>query len=226
MYLLRGRLLGSLPVLAGLLMALGTTPEALAQAKTATRVKAVEQVKVSAQEITANRTFGSKSAPITIDEFSDFQCPACRQLYLQTIRPLIDDYVASGKVYLVHHDFPLNAHKYARDAARYADAAAAIGKFERVEEALFNKQAEWSANGKVDAAVASVLTPVEMKRVQQLLHDNLIEQVIERDVSLGNQLQVRQTPTMYITRNGQRTPVVGVVTYQILRMYLDDQLRQ
>src|SRR5271170_5231015 len=46
------------------------------------------------------KSYGSPSAPITMEVFSDFQCPACRMLYEQTLKLLINDYVASGKVYL------------------------------------------------------------------------------------------------------------------------------
>ena len=40
--------------------------------------------------------------PVSIEVFSDFQCPSCKALYEQTLRPLSEEYVAKGKVYLVH----------------------------------------------------------------------------------------------------------------------------
>jgi len=93
--------------------------------------RAAAPPKVTAAQIAAGKTYGVKDAPIRIDEYSDFECPHCQDLYMNTLRPLIDDYVSNGKVYLVHHDFPLPMHTYARVAAYYADAAAAVGRFGR-----------------------------------------------------------------------------------------------
>src|ERR1700758_5574834 len=70
------------------------------------------------------KAIGTKSAPITMEVFSDYQCPACRAFFENTLRFMINDYVASGKVYLVHRDFPLPMHPYSMDAARWANAAA------------------------------------------------------------------------------------------------------
>src|SRR5438034_8986261 len=61
------------------------------------------------------RAAGNKDAPITLEVFSDFQCPGCRELYLRSLRRVIDEYCATGKVYLLHHDFPLPQHKYSGD---------------------------------------------------------------------------------------------------------------
>src|SRR5713101_2549652 len=89
------------------------------------------QTRVSAGELTSLKALGSKSAPITVEVFSDFQCPSCRTVYQSVMRPVIDNYVSVGKVYLVHRDFPLPMHKYSREAARWANAAAQIGKFDK-----------------------------------------------------------------------------------------------
>jgi len=190
-----------------------------------TQVRATAQ-KASAHELNVDKSYGSHNAPITIEEFSDFECPACRSLYLQTLRPLIDEFVSSGKVYLVHHDFPLPTHRHSREAARYANAAASIGKFARVEEALFEKQAEWESSGNVAAAVASALTPAEMKRVQEIVQSGRVDPIIDRDVELGHLRSIQQTPTMFIENNGQSNRIVGVVNYSILRTYLDELLRR
>src|SRR5437899_2610637 len=89
------------------------------------------------------KAYGSKTAPITMEVFSDYQCPACRAFYQDSLRLVIENYVNSGKVYLVHRDFPLPVHAYSRQAARYANAAARIGRFDKAEEALFAKQDSW-----------------------------------------------------------------------------------
>jgi len=77
------------------------------------------QTKLSAAELTPLKSLGSKTAPITVEVFSDFQCPSCKRLYQETLRPLMDNYVSAGKVYLVHRDFPLPMHNHSREAARW-----------------------------------------------------------------------------------------------------------
>lgn len=175
------------------------------------------------------KALGSKGAPITIEVFSDFQCPACRHLYEETLRPLIDDYVATGRVYLVHRDFPLEfAHKYSRQAARYANAAARVGKFEKVEEALYAKQDSWSKDGNLETVVAAVLTPAEMKKVRQWVQEPAqLDVAINQDMRLGERIPVRQTPTVVVTHRGTTYPLPpGGVNYSLLRQFLDELLKR
>jgi protein-disulfide isomerase len=116
--------------------------------KKAATPKATEAPAVSTATITVNgvtdidptKAFGSKAAPVVVEIYSDFQCPACKQLFLNTTQKVMDNYVSTGKIYLVHRDFPLPMHAYSRVAASYSRAAAHIGKCEPVEMALFQNQ--------------------------------------------------------------------------------------
>lgn len=187
------------------------------------------QTKAVAAETSSGKALGSRGAPVTVEVFSDFQCPGCRALYQTTLRPLIDNYVSSGKVLLVHRDFPLEAlHKHSRLAARYANAAAKIGKFEKAEEALYARQDGWSVDGNVDGALARVMTPAEMKRIRQIVQDpTKLDFDIDQDVRLGNKVPVRSTPTIVLTHRGQTYPLpAGGVTYSLLRQFIDDLLKQ
>ena len=67
-------------------------------------------------DVDPHKAFGSKNAPVTMEVFSDFQCPACKTLFTTPNRRLMDDYVSSGKVYLIHRDFPLSMHAHSRVA--------------------------------------------------------------------------------------------------------------
>src|SRR5271165_6297245 len=58
-------------------------------------------------EFDPHKAFGSKSAPIVMEVFSDYQCPACKTLFTNTNRPLMDNYVSTGKVFLIHREFPI-----------------------------------------------------------------------------------------------------------------------
>jgi protein-disulfide isomerase len=205
------------------LLATGFAVTSFAQPR---RAATAENGRISTAEIARNKALGVPTAPIKIEDFTDFECPACRQLYMETLRPLINDYVASGKVYLVHHDFPLDMHPYSHKAAYYANAAAAIGKFEPVERALFLHQPEWETDGKITPFLATVLNAEQLKQVEELARTRGIQDAVAQDVRLGQQGNVRLTPTMFITYKGKRTPVVGVVQYSILRGYLEALLRQ
>ena len=173
------------------------------------------------------KSAGSRSAPITMEVFSDFQCPACRNLYFEVLRPMMNDYVHSGKVYLVHRDNPLAMHPYARDAARMANAAAQVGKFERVVEAIYAAQPAWSVDrSKLDQAVASVLTPAELTQVRAAMTSTAVESSIDRDLAAGRTVPVGSTPTVVLTHRGQRIPLPGSVNYPLLRRVLEQMLAQ
>ena len=122
----------------------------------------------SVPDVDPHEALGSKSAPIVMEVFSDFQCPACKSLYDATNRQLMDNYVNTGKVYLIHRDFPLPMHAHSKVAAQYSRAAAQIGKLEAVEEVLFQNQEKWEASGDVDGTVAKALSPAEMTKVRAL----------------------------------------------------------
>jgi protein-disulfide isomerase len=158
--------------------------------------------------------------------FSDFQCPACKQLYKTTNQPLLDNYVNTNKVFLVHRDFPLPMHAYSRVAARYVRAAAQLGKAEQAETALFNNQEKWEQNGDVDGTVATVMSPAEMTKIRASAKGTMLDAGIEKDIALGKTYNVNQTPTTIIHYKSQTYPVVGIVSYDVLHQFLDQLLSQ
>jgi protein-disulfide isomerase len=220
-------------LLAGSLLASGVNSVALAgdarsgaeRSATATPQTATIQVD-GVGDIDPHKAFGSKSAPIVMEVFSDYQCPACRTFFLTTNRELMDNYVSTGKVYLIHRDFPLPMHAYSRVAASYARAAAEIGKIEPVEKVLFETQDKWEQNGDVDGTVASVLSPAEMNKVRALVKGGTLEPLVQKDVQLGQMVRVNQTPTTVFHFKGQTYPYSGVMSWDGLRQFLDQLLSQ
>ena len=161
--------------------------------------------------------------------FGDFECPACRGFFESTVKLVIDQYVVPGKVYLVHHDFPLQMHPYAMPAARLANAAAHFGQFEAMERALYDKQDDWSAKGNIDEVLASSFSPADMKKFHdyQAQHISDINASIESDRAMGNSRSVNQTPTVFITAHGKTEALPGGgVDYKLLKNYFDYLLRQ
>lgn len=89
-------------------------------------------------------TLGSDNAPVTMVEFSDFECPFCKQYHTATFAQLKTKYIDSGKVRYIYKDFPLtNIHPHAQRAAEAAACVGFQGKFWEYADTLFTQQAEW-----------------------------------------------------------------------------------
>jgi protein-disulfide isomerase len=191
-------------------------------------VALVLSVTIGAQAQTppSGRAIGPIVAKVSVDVYSDFQCPHCKALAEQTLPRVKQEYALKGKIRLIHHDFPLPMHPYAKQAALFAAAADRVGKFEQVSEVLFKRQDKWGADGKVEEAVDSVLTSAEASKVHDLVKDPSVAAVVQRDIDLGTRLNITSTPTIIITKNLKSERVVGFVSYAILARYLDQQLSQ
>jgi protein-disulfide isomerase len=183
-------------------------------------------VTAQAQTVPSGRAIGPILAKVTVDVYSDFQCPHCKALAEQTLPRVKEEYALKGKVRLVRHDFPLQMHTYAKEAALFAAAADRVGKFEQVSEVLFKQQDTWGADGKVEAVVDSVLTGAEAQKVHDLVKDPSVAAVVQRDIDLGTRLNITSTPTIIITKDLKSERVVGSVSYAILARYLDQLLSQ
>ncbi len=167
---------------------------------------------------------GRKDAPIRIEIFSDFQCPSCRALYLDSIKPVLKDYASKDKVCVIYHEFPLiTIHRYAFDAARYSVAAQKLGrqKWSAVVDALYTQQQQWAQSGKIDKVVSSALGFDDFQKVMKILKDPTISQAINQDIALGNQRRVRSTPTMFLSAIGKEQRVEGPIPYPVLKDFFD-----
>jgi protein-disulfide isomerase len=189
-----------------------------------------------------NKGVGNPNAPIVMEVYSDYMCPQCRNFYMNSLTYMMQDYVATGKVYLIHRDFPLPIaqHKYNWDAARWGTAAARIGKFEEVDRALYINEPGWEADGDVQKTVATALSTADLKRVQRQVAPCLtqtpvalrptagagekcsLDDYINQDIALGKAVPVQATPTYVITNKGTRLPAgSGFVSWQIMKQFLD-----
>lgn len=103
---------------------------------------------VAAQTTVASlesRSKGSPTAPVTVYEMSDFQCPYCKKFALETFPQLERDYIRTGKVRWVFINFPLTSvHPHASAAAELALCAAKQRAFWRVHDLLFQHQETWA----------------------------------------------------------------------------------
>jgi protein-disulfide isomerase len=170
---------------------------------------------------------GNLDAPIRIDLFSDYQCPGCRNLYLKTIRPILKDYCEANKVCIVYHDFPLKSHQYAREAARYSQAALRVGRRQwlAVVDALYTNQPAWSQDGKIEAALAGAVSPEDLQKIKKLLSYPYINEAIDRDLALGQNRKVGSTPTLFINAIEREQKVVGGIPYPVLRDFFNRSVK-
>jgi protein-disulfide isomerase len=171
---------------------------------------------------------GSLNSPIRLEVFSDFQCPACRTLYLETIRQVIQEYASKDKVCVIYHEYPLEAiHHYSREAARYSEAASRLGqqKLLPVFDSLFTDQAQWSQDGSLEATVAKALSRDDFQKLKVIMQDSSINAAIDKEVQLALQKEVKSTPTLFIYYVGKQQKVEGIVTYVVLKQFIDSIVR-
>jgi protein-disulfide isomerase len=179
-------------------------------------------------DLIKGNAFGSPSAPIMMEVFSDFECPACKLFHDTDVPQIMRDYVNSGKVYLIYRYFPLPMHAHGRTAAELVCAAAQIGKYQQAAEKLFSTQAQWSVDGKVEQAVDTVLTAADQQKIKGLLKSPAVQEEINHDVDEGKGVPVQSTPTVLVTYRLRRYPLNGngVMNYTLMKAFLDDLLRK
>jgi protein-disulfide isomerase len=86
---------------------------------------------------------GQADAPVTVVEYADFQCPACGVFATTLEAEIVKDYIDTGKVRFVFHDFPLPQHANAIAAAEAARSAGDQGAFWPYHDLLYANQSEW-----------------------------------------------------------------------------------
>ena len=142
---------------------------------------------------------GDANAPVTIVEFTDFQCPACAAMH-----PVLDEVLKSygNKVRFVVRDFPLNQHEWARKAAEAANAANAQGKFFEYIAVLFKNQKALDIPSLKKYATELGL---DRARFDAALDRGVYAAEVQKDVSDGEMYGVGSTPTIFINGVQLRT---------------------
>jgi protein-disulfide isomerase len=176
-----------------------------------------------------DKILGNPAAPVQIEIYSDFECPACKNFHETLLPTIMHDYVVPGKVCVISREFPLNIpdHHFSREAANFATAAARVGKYQAVADALFQNQVSWSESGRLWETIAPVLSPSEQKRVQMLVKDPSVTAEVQRDYDSAMSQRVNQTPTLLIKRGSRQYAFAGPApgTYLLLRSLIDGLLK-
>jgi protein-disulfide isomerase len=158
---------------------------------------------------------GPSSAPITLVEFSDFQCPYCAAAVGQ-IKEVLKLYPSQVK--LIFKQFPLETHPQADLAAAAAVAAQKQGKFWEMHDAMFAHPGDLSRRAILAMAQQNGL---EMKRFEEDIDSTAVREAVVRDVQDGNRAGVEGTPTLFV--NGQRYN--GPISSDALKPVIDGELK-
>jgi protein-disulfide isomerase len=157
--------------------------------------------KVYAIGIDTSPVRGDASGPVTIVEFSDFQCPFCARA-----APLIDEVLKKYPkgVRFVYKQFPLPMHPVARPAAHWSMAAQEQGKFWEMHDVLVQNQPTLDPS---KAEVYAKQAGLDLKRFKSDLEKHAAEydKRIDAEIQLGNVVDVRGTPTLFIGGKKVRT---------------------
>ncbi|MGH8133356.1 MAG: DsbA family protein [Steroidobacteraceae bacterium] len=169
------------------------------------------QMRLQADE----HALGSAGAPLTVVEFTDYQCPYCRRFQAQTWPRLKRDYVDTGKVRFIVRDLPLEFHLSARPAAAAAHCAGEQGKFWAMHAVLLAGTADLGAGGIERRARAIGL---DMARLHACVASGKYAFAIARNAAEADALGLSGTPSFIIGRavHGELTGerVAGALPYQ------------
>ena len=138
---------------------------------------------------------GRADAPVTVVEFSDFECPYCRRFHEQVLIPLKREYIDKGLVRFVHKDLPLSFHRQEDLAARIARCSQQDGQYWQAYRSLFERQNCLSCEGPA-AIVSSDAT--RQKRLSRCADTTSTRTLVNTDRSEAGLLGIRATPTFVI----------------------------
>ncbi len=148
---------------------------------------------------------GSANAPVTLEEFGDFECPPCGMLH--PILKNLENEFGGAKLRIIFREFPLVPnHVHALAAARAAEAAGLQGKFWEMHDMIYETQKDWHEAFDVRPIFEGYATKIGLD-LEQFRRDNsneIVERRIFLDGKRGHALGVKGTPTVFL--NGREVP--------------------
>ena len=178
---------------------------------------------------------GNKDAPVTIVEFSDYECPFCKRHFDDTYPQLIKKYIETGKAKLVFRDFPLSFHDpMATKEAVAANCAKEQGgdkKYFEFHDEIFKRTVS-NGNGLDDAKIAAIATDLRLNisSFNTCLSNKAMEDEVKKDIADGTAAGVSGTPTFLIgktTKDGkvEGDLVVGAQPFAAFQAVIDPLLQ-
>lgn len=165
---------------------------------------------------------GAANPKVVIVEYSDFQCPACRQAQ-RVLKRVLARY--GDQVQLVYNDFPLErVHPNAFQAAEAAQCAHRQGKFWEFHDILFEEQPVWAEDpDPLDRFLGYAREAgLDVASFEQCLKGHETRDAVQEDIREGTRLRVRSTPTFFINN----TRLVGRPTFGKFQRLIEEELAQ
>lgn len=149
---------------------------------------------------------GNPKAPVTIVEFSEYQCPFCRRFHKEVLPKLEEEYISKGKVRYIFRDFPLRFHKKAVPAAIAANCAGEQGKYWEMNDFLFNNPDKLD----IEAVTPSVgEIGLDQAEFETCVKKESHQAEIDKDLEDGRKYGVRGTPSLFIGKTGTTGEMKG-----------------
>jgi protein-disulfide isomerase len=169
-------------------------------------------------------TIGDPDAPITIVEFTDFQCPFCVRHFQETYPRIVEEYVDTGVVRYVFKDFPLySIHPQASEAAQAARCAGEQDAFLEMHDLLFQRQSLWSGDQSTETFIdLAEELDLDAADFEQCLTSGKQEEAVDADYNQGVQLGVTGTPAFFINGYG----VSGAQPYELFEQAIESLLSE
>ncbi len=162
---------------------------------------------------------GSADAPVTIVEFSDFQCPYCGRFYTQTLPQIEENYIKTGKVKFAYRHFPLSFHQYAQKSAEASECADEQGKFWEYHNKVYENQQTLSLESLKQFAKDLSL---DTGKFDECLDSGKMESKVKKDFAEGQAAGVQGTPAFFI--NG--VSLVGAQPYSAFEQVIENSLKE
>jgi protein-disulfide isomerase len=165
---------------------------------------------------------GNADAPITLLEYSDFQCPACAA-YEPFVTRLHQDFPDTLKI--VYRYFPLTTiHKNAMISAQAAEAAHRQGKFWEMSSQLFKHQNDWAKNENPTDIFREYAQTIELDvdRFTADMQDSSVSDTVKSDQQLGTDANIPGTPSFFLNGKSIDNPQ----SYEAFKKVIEDKLAQ
>jgi protein-disulfide isomerase len=160
-----------------------------------------EKPKTIDVEIGNAPVWGKDSAPVTIVEFSDFQCPYCQRA-AQTVTDLKKKY-GKSKIKVAFRHFPLPMHREAIPAAEASECVKEQGadKFWKFHDVVFAKQENQAKLGESDLAGYAKAAGANVDKFNECFKAHKYADAVQKDMQYGEKIGVKSTPTFFVNGN-------------------------
>lgn len=190
------------------------------------RGQADKEPSIVTTKINKRPALGKADAPITLIEFTDYQCPFCSRFHSSTMQQLKKKYVATGKLRIIVQDYPLQFHKQAKGAARAAQCANEQGKYWEYRDLLFKNQKKLA-----DANLQSYAKQLSLdsKKFKSCVSSSKYDKQIAADMAAAQRIGITGTPSFVLGKTTKDKvtglKIVGARPYAVFDAHIKSQLK-